>query len=126
MSLLNEIDGICVYDNDHLARDFDLSIEHMLTLKRLAKKLYIARKTRSSTSTGSRKICNPHHPRVDGEQQREKTKQCQLEGMKRYREKGGSWNGPGRRSTGNNTTSKNRSVFPTLRYLKFSRWIDRP
>jgi len=87
MSLLNEIDSICVYDNDHLARDFDLSIEHMLTLKRLAKKLYIARKTRSSTSTGSRKICNPHHPRVDGEQQREKTKQCQLEGMKRYREK---------------------------------------
>jgi len=87
-SRLDEVDGICVYDDDRLARDFDMSICSMLMLKKLKKKLYIARKG---------KVVDFNKPREEplihlisgwvAEQEREKIKQRQVEGMKRYMEK---------------------------------------
>jgi DNA invertase Pin-like site-specific DNA recombinase len=94
-SRINEVDGICVYDDDRLARDFDMSIEQMFLLKRLGKKLYIARKAKVIDFNAQREEQLIHL--ISGwmaEQEREKIKQRQLEGIKRYRENNDSWGRP--------------------------------
>lgn len=94
-SRLDEVDGICVYDDDRLARDFDMSIEQMFTLKKLKKKLYIARKCKVIDFDKQREEQLIHL--ISGwvaEQEREKIKQRQVDGMKRYRENNGTWGRP--------------------------------
>lgn len=43
LSRLDEVDGVCVYDTDRLARDFDLGLDLMKEFKARRKKLYIAK-----------------------------------------------------------------------------------
>ncbi len=89
LSRLDEVDGVCVYDTDRLARDFDLGLDLMKEFKARGKKLYIVK---------TRKIIDFNVQREEqlihviqswvAEQERLNIKQRQRQGIDRARREG--------------------------------------
>lgn len=89
---LDLVDGIIVYDDDRLARDWDLSIDLMRLLRYKNKKLFIARKNRIIDFNTQKE--DELLSVISGwvaEQERQKIKQRQHQGIQKHIKKYGTW-----------------------------------
>lgn len=89
---LNAVDGIIVYDDDRLARDWDLSIDLMRYMREKNKKLFIARKNKiiDFNAQKEEELLSVISGWV-AEQERQKMKGRQRQGITRHIEKYGTW-----------------------------------
>ena len=88
---LDEVSGIIVYDLDRLTRDFEMGVNLIFLLKSKGKKLYIARtKDVQDFSSRTSQLINIIYTWV-ADLERQKIKERQKLGIKRFKEKFGRW-----------------------------------
>lgn len=91
ISRLDEVQGIIIYDLDRLTRDFEMGVNFMFMMKKLKKSMYIARtKEIKDFSDDSEQLMTIIKSWVSA-QERQKIKERQKIGIKRYIDKKGRW-----------------------------------